>query len=80
MYSPIVGSDDAYSGHEPVITPRGIMQRTTKLQEAYVELRNDMLDEVDLVETRLIKSAEDAKSWIQPLKKVIKKRGDRKVC
>lgn len=56
------------------------MERTTKLQEAYVELRNDMLDEIDKMETRLIKPAVDAKSSIQPLKKVIKKRGDRKVC
>lgn len=55
------------------------MDRTIKLQEAYVELRAELLDEVDLIETRIIKPATDAKGWIQPLKKVIKKRGDRKV-
>lgn len=55
------------------------MDRTIKLQEAYVELRAELLDEVDLIETRIIKPATDAKGSIQPLKKVIKKRGDRKV-
>lgn len=55
------------------------MDRTIKLQEAYVDLRTELLEEVDLIETRIIKPATDAKGWIQPLKKVIKKRGDRKV-
>lgn len=56
------------------------MERATRLQGDYTELRNDMLEEIDVMETRLIQPAADAKSWIQPLKKVIKKRGDRKVC
>ena len=55
------------------------MDRTTRLQEAYVELRTDLLDQVDMIETRIIKPAVDARDWIQPLKKVIKKRGDKKV-
>lgn len=55
------------------------MARATKLQEAYVELRTDLLDQVDMIETRIVKPATDAKEWIQPLKKVIKKRGDKKV-
>lgn len=79
MYSPIIGSDENDSGHEALITPRSTMNRTIKLQEIYVELRTELLEEVDLIETRIIKPATDAKGWIQPLKKVIKKRGDRKV-
>lgn len=55
------------------------MNRTIKLQEVYVDLRTELLEEVDLIETRIIKPAMDAKGWIQPLKKVIKKRGDKKV-
>ena len=55
------------------------MERTTKLQVAYAELKADLLEEVNLVDTRIIKPAMDAKEWIQPLKKVIKKREDRKV-
>lgn len=55
------------------------MERTIKLQEAYVGLRTDLLEEVETIEARIIKPASDAKDSIQPLKKIIKKRGDRKV-
>lgn len=79
MYSPIIGANEEYSGHEPIITPRHIMQRTTKLQTAYDDLRNDLLEEVSLVDSRIIKPAQDAKDCIHPMKKVIKKRGDKKV-
>ena len=60
-------------------TPQHIMERTVKLQEGYTELKTDLLEEVNMVDTRIIRPAMDAKDYIQPLKKVIKKRGDRKV-
>lgn len=80
IYSPIAGADDSYSGHEPLNTHARIMGRTNKLQGINVDLRNDLLEEIDMAETRIIKPATQAKDGIQPLKKVIKKRGDRKVC
>jgi selenocysteine-specific translation elongation factor len=55
------------------------MERTIKLQVLYADLRNDLLEELDMAESRIIKPAMQAKDGIQPLKKVIKKRGDRKV-
>ena len=79
MYSPIIGANEEYSGHEPVITPQHQMDRTTKLHAAYDDLRTDLLEEVSMVDTRIIKPAIEAKDCIQPMKKVIKKRGDRKV-
>ena len=79
MYSPIIGANEDYSGHEPVITPRQIMERTTKLHTNYDDLRTDLLEEVALVDSRIIKPAQEAKDCIHPLKKVIKKRGDKKV-
>ena len=79
MYSPIIGANEEHSGHEPVITQRKIMERTTKLQTAYDDLRTDLLEEVSLVDSRIIKSAQDARDSIHPMKKVIKRRGDRKV-
>lgn len=79
LYSPIVGADQDYAGHDPVTTPQTIMARTAKLNSAYDDLRNDLLEEVAMVDTRIIKPATEAKDCIQPLKKVIKKRGDRKV-
>ena len=61
-------------------TPKTTMERTVKLQEIFVELRADLLEEVDMVESRIIKPATLARDGIQPLKKVIKKREDKKVC
>lgn len=79
MYTPTVGANEEYSGHEPVITPQPILERTTKLHTAYDELRTDLLEVVAGVDTRIIRPAQEAKDCIQPMKKVIKKRGDRKV-
>ena len=79
MYEPIIGMNEPYEGHEPVITPASTMKRTTKLQVEYGGLKADLLQEVNMVDTRIIKPAMEAKDWIQPLKKVIKKREDRKV-
>ena len=79
MYNPIFGADESYVGHEPVATPARNMERTQKLQAAYEELKTDMLEEVNRVDARIVRPAMEAKDWIQPLKKVIKKREDRKV-
>ena len=79
MYSPIMGADENYVAHEPVITPRHIMERTVNFHASYDELRTDLLEEVAMVDTRIIKPAMEAKDCIQPMKKVIRKRGDKKV-
>lgn len=55
------------------------MQRTAKLSQGYEELKTDLLEEVNMADARIIKPATEARDWIQPLKKVIKKREDRKV-
>ena len=79
MYSPIMGADENYVAHEPIITPRHIMERTVNFHASYDELRTDLLEEVAMVDTRIIKPAMEAKDCIQPMKKVIRKRGDKKV-
>ena len=79
IYSPIVGADEKYVGHEPVTTPYHVMNRTINFHTSYDELRTDLLEEVAMVDTRIIKPAMEAKDCIQPMKKVIKKRGDKKV-
>lgn len=80
LYNPIVGASEGYSAHEPVLTPEANLERVTKLQEAYVELKSDMLEEVNQVDDRIIKPAQDARDYIKPMKKTVKKRQDRKVC
>ena len=79
LYSPVIGADENYVGHEPIITPHPIMERTVKLHASYDELRTDLLEEVAMVDRRIIKPATEAKDCIQPMKKVIRKRGDKKV-
>ncbi|MCJ1388493.1 hypothetical protein MMC18_001340 [Xylographa bjoerkii] len=79
IYSPIIGAGEGYSAHEPVLTPQHIVERVVKLQEVYTELKTDMLEEVNLVDERIIKPATDARDYIHPMKKVIKKRQDRKL-
>ncbi|KAL6718722.1 hypothetical protein ACLMJK_002956 [Lecanora helva] len=79
IYSPIIGANEEYTGHEPVATPHHVMERTTKFHADYDSLRIDLLEEVAMVDNRIIKPAQEAKDCIQPMKKVIKKRGDKKL-
>lgn len=60
-------------------TPEKTMQRTTRLRDDYEALKADLLEEVNLVDSRMIKPAMDAKDYVQPMKKTIKKREDKKV-
>lgn len=55
------------------------MRRTTRLRDDYEALKTDLLEEVNLVDSRMIKPAMDAKDYLQPMKKTIKKREDKKV-
>jgi hypothetical protein len=44
-----------------------------------MELKNEMLEEVQVMSTRIVGPAKEARTAIQPYKKVIKKREDRKL-
>ena len=80
LYKHIPGAGpDHVPTHEPVPTPQENIDRVARLQEAYGELKNDMIDEINQMDVRIIKPAMDSKESIQPIKKVIKKRQDRKV-
>ena len=79
LYKPIVGAADSYSGHVPVETPQEVLGRTVRLQEELESLKQDLLEEVNLVDTRMVKPATEAREFLQPMKKTIKKREDKKV-
>ena len=49
------------------------------MRDEYEDLKKDLMEEVNMVDTRMIKPAQDAKDYLHPLKKTIKKREDRKV-
>lgn len=79
MYAPIVGAADSYHGHQPVHTSEGTMTRTVRLREEYEELKKDLMEEVNMVDEKIIKPAVDARDSLALMKKTIKKREDRKV-
>ena len=55
------------------------MARTTRIREEYEDLKRDLMDDVSMVDERMVKPTQEAKDFLQPLKKTIKKREDKKV-
>jgi len=78
MYQSIIGASSDYQGNVPGETPQETVDRVSRLNQQYDELKNDMMDEVGAMDHSVIRPAVDAKESIQPLKKVIKKRADKK--
>lgn len=79
LYAPVVGSSESTTEREPVPTPEKTLARTTKLREEYEDLRKDLLEVVNSVDDRMIRPASQAKDYLTPMKKTIKKREDKKV-
>ena len=78
LYQPIVGASDGH-GHEPVLTSQLQLDRTSKLKEAYTDLKTDLTEEVIMMDARVIKPATEAKEYIQPIRKTIKKRENKRL-
>jgi amphiphysin len=79
LYNPIIGASSDGHGHEPVMTPQAQLERSLRLKQAYTELKTDLLEEVNMTDIRIIKPATDAKEYIQPIKKTIKKRENKRL-
>jgi hypothetical protein len=80
LYKPLGAKGEAFGSHVPADTPRTKLERAERLREAYAELKTDMLEEIKAVDAKLISPAKTARDSIKPMKKVIKKREDKKVC
>ncbi|KAG4438335.1 hypothetical protein IFR05_006179 [Cadophora sp. M221] len=78
LYNPIVGAGDGH-GKDPVMTSRLQLDRTSKLKDVFTDLKTDLLEEVNMMESRVIKPATEAKDYIQPIRKVIKKRDNKRL-
>ncbi|KAH8816839.1 hypothetical protein F5884DRAFT_236504 [Xylogone sp. PMI_703] len=78
LYSPIVGASDG-SGREPAMTPLEKLERTARLKEVYNDLKTDLVDEVNMMDSRIIQPATDAKEHLQPIRKTIKKRENKRL-
>ncbi|TAQ88481.1 hypothetical protein B7494_g3179 [Chlorociboria aeruginascens] len=77
LYNPIVGTSD---GHvDPITTPQDLLDRTSRLKEAYTELKTDLLEEIIMMDARVMKPATEAREHLQPIKKTIKKRENKRL-
>jgi len=78
LYNPIVGASDGH-GHDPVLTSQLQLDRTSKLKDAYTDLKTDLTEEVIMMDARVIKPATEAQEYLQPIKKTIKKRENKRL-
>ncbi|KAK4903906.1 hypothetical protein LTR66_017962, partial [Elasticomyces elasticus] len=79
LYAPIIGAGEDYQGHVPVETPTNLVSRTTKIKDEYESLKRDLTEDLNDVQRRMIDPAQDARSHLVTLKRVIKKREDKKL-
>ena len=79
LYRPIIGAGSDYQGHQPVETPEHTIARTARMKNECEELKNDLSQDVSMVDSQMIRPAQDAKDSIQMLRKTIKKREDKKL-
>lgn len=73
------GEKSAGGSHVAVETPHATLERVSALQEAFAELKTDMMEEVKDIDRKLIIPAKLARDSLKPMKKAIKKREDAKV-
>ena len=78
LYNPIIGASDGHGG-EPVLTSEQQLERTLKLKEAYTELKTELTEEVNMMDARIIQPATEAKEYLQPIRKTIKKRENKRL-
>ncbi|KAF2028201.1 hypothetical protein EK21DRAFT_70311 [Setomelanomma holmii] len=79
IYKPLGGEKSGGGSHVAVETPHATLERVSALQEAFAELKTDMMEEVKDIDRKLIIPAKLARDSLKPMKKAIKKREDAKV-
>ncbi|KAI1203532.1 SH3 domain-containing protein [Nemania serpens] len=78
LWDPIVGASEGL-GKLAAPTPELQLEQTLHLKEVYTELKMDLLEELDLIETRVVKPATRAREYIDPMRKTIKKRENKRL-
>ena len=78
LYQPIIGTSDDHRD-DPTLTPRETLDRTSSLKDTYTDLKSELLDEVIMMDARVIKPATDAQQYLQPFRKTIKKRENKRL-
>lgn len=78
LYDPIVGATDGH-GRDPVRTSDRQLQQTFALKEAYTEVRSELMEEINSIETRILRPALEARKLIDPIRKTVKKRENKRL-
>ncbi|KAI4868114.1 hypothetical protein F4820DRAFT_162637 [Hypoxylon rubiginosum] len=78
LWDPIVGASDGH-GRLAAPTPDIQLERTLKLKDAYTDLKAEVLEEIGLIDSTIIRPAADARDFIAPLRKTIKKRENKRL-
>ncbi|KAI1755821.1 hypothetical protein F4782DRAFT_527176 [Xylaria castorea] len=78
LWDPIVGASEGL-GKLAAPTPELQLEQALRLKEVYTELKAELLEELLLIETRIVKPASCAREYIDPMRKTIKKRENKRV-
>ena len=79
LYNPVIGSSGEGSDKDHVLASDLQLSRTANLTAAYTDMRTDLLQEVAMVDSRIIKPANAALTSIKPIKKTIKNRENKRL-
>lgn len=78
LYDPIVGATDGH-GREAAMTPQLQLERTFQLKQVYTDLKTELVEEIAMIDARVIKPATEARDCIAPIRKTIKKRENKRL-
>ncbi|KAI1108834.1 hypothetical protein F5Y14DRAFT_434527 [Nemania sp. NC0429] len=78
LWDPIVGASEGL-GKSAAPTPELQLEQALHLKEVYAELQTDLMEELDLIETRVVNPASRAREYIDPMRKTIKKRENKRL-
>lgn len=79
LYKPIEPSNAPEMRHQPAVTPSSYMQKCLGMQKLYSETRDDLLQELTLIDQKLVRPVEQAKEATKGLQKTLKHRENTKL-
>ncbi|KAI1433684.1 hypothetical protein GGR50DRAFT_695827 [Xylaria sp. CBS 124048] len=78
LWDPIVGASEGL-GKPAAPTPERQLEQALRLKEVYTELKMDLFEELQLIEVRIVNPASQAREYINPIRKTIKKREKKRI-
>jgi amphiphysin len=55
LYNPIIGATADDPGRAPLMTSQEQLEKSAKLKDTYSELKTDLLEEINMMDTRVIR-------------------------